>query len=55
MNQENSSRFKCITKNKYMSFKRDFLNKAKERMNINLHLNSKKLRNNNIKSINLKK
>jgi len=40
MNKKNSLKFKCITK-KNMSFKEGSLNKMKERMSINLHINKK--------------
>jgi hypothetical protein len=39
MNKKNSLKFKCITKKK--SFKGGSLNKMKERMSINLHINKK--------------
>jgi hypothetical protein len=39
MNQKNSSKFKCITKK--ISCKIGYLNKIKERIDINLNINKK--------------
>jgi len=47
MNQKNSSKFKCITKNN--SCKIGYLNKIKERIDNNLNINKQIRKKNHIK------
>jgi hypothetical protein len=50
MNQKNSSKFKCITKKK-LSCKIGYLNKIKEKIDINLNINKQIRKKNHIKGI----